>query len=494
MRVFLPLLMISVITVFSPVRADGEESVSDEEVAPGFFTKTLWYLPNRVLDLLDIVRLRAAVGPGLEAGVRITDVSSLYAGKSRAVWLGLPGERTPGGLPHVAGVTQKRGLVLFGVDATDLTPYPPRYEFSEIGVQLHLGVAGVEAGIVPNAMVDFLFGLIGKDWSGDDLPRSGPAKPAKPGRVLSYDHDNREFPLYPRPDEFDGTSERLDYLYENLPIRMRGYMHSLDRSLVDEEAYVIEQPPVTELEFGIWAEYISEPSATTDFDQRFRLDVEFPNVERNLSLFVDTDYNDDLPGTDVRDAENRNFVLGFRRQLEKMNISGDVGVKARWPPELFARLRWRPQWNWGETTMNFEQRLFWENEDGFGVLSTFQAYRWVGDSHEWIFRNLTAGRFSESTDGAEWQQTLSFDHMTRLVNEHHRSQDIGTNDALQCLSFRASVFGNDRIHNKYRSTVLYRHPLYKEFVILEVEPGLEWRKEYDWTTQYRVDVGMVLLF
>jgi hypothetical protein len=457
-------------------------------------TRILWYLPNRVMDVLDIVRLRAAVGPGLEAGVRVTDVGALYMGNSRSFWVGIPGERAPGSFPRPAGAAQKQGLVLFGVDASDVTPNPPRYEFSEIGAQLHLGVVGVEAGVVPAELADFLVGLFGMDPSGDDLPRSAESAPREPGRVLAYDHHNRVFPLKPRPDEFPDTGERLDYLYENLPIRLRGYMQSVDRSLVEEEEYLLEQPPVTKLEIGVWGEYISEPTSNMDFDQRFRLDVELPNFERNLSLFVDSDYNDDLPGTDVQDAERRGLVFGFRRQLEKLNISGDVGMKTRLPPELFARLRWRPEWNWGETGMHFEQRLFWENEDGFGVLSNFQAYRWLGESHEWMFRNLTAARFSESTQGAEWQQTLSVGHMTHLVDEYLRNSNISTDDAVQCLSYRASVFGNDRDLTKYRTTVLYRHPLYNQFVLVEVEPGLEWRDENDWTTQYRLTLGMVLLF
>jgi hypothetical protein len=487
-----PRFVLVCLFLFAHLRAEETQEISDSE--PGFLSKVAWYLPNRIIDLVDIFRLRVGVGPGLEVGTRITDVGSLYAGRSRTVWVGLPGERQAGELPRLAGASQKQGLTLLGVDATDVQPNPPRYDFSEVGAQLHVGVVGVEAGIVPMEAVDFVWGLFGKDVSGDDLPHKPPREKPERGRVLGMDHYNRTYPLGPRPDVFSGTGERLDYLKENVPVRLRGYMHSTDRAFVPEEDWIHEQPPVTDLEIGLWYEYISSPTSTSDFDQKFRLDVELPNLEHNLSLFIDNDLNDRLPGTDLADQENTGVSVGLRRQLKKFKISSDVGIKTRFPPELFARIRWRPKWNWGETEFGFEQRLFWENEDGFGTLTQLNAYRWLGQNHHWLFRNLTAGRFTEITDGLEWQQTFILGHMTHLVEEERRLDNLSANDTLQCYTLNASVFGEDRMLDKYRLSVLKRRPVYKDFVLVEVEPGLEWRNEYDWDTQWRIDMGMVLLF
>jgi len=475
--------------------AFSEEPTGEMELSKqGFLSKVVWYLPNRVIDLVDIFRLRVGVGPGVEVGQRITDAVSIYMGHSRTLWIGLPGERPQGEFPHVAGASQKKGVALLGVDATDVRPNPPNYSFSEIGAQVHVGLVGVEAGIVPVEIVDFIYGFFGSDISGDDLPRKGPASQPTPGRVLGMDHQNRAYPLAPRPDTFESVGERLDYLEDNVPIRMRGYMHSMDRALVDEEHWLEEQPPVTDLEIGIWYEYISSPTDSSSFDQKFRLDIELPNFERNLSLFIDNDVNDDLPGTDIEEQEERGINVGLRRQLKELKITSDVGVKARLPPELFARVQWRPEWTWGETSLGFEQRFFWENEDGFGSLTQFNGYRWLGDTHHWLVRSLTAGRITESTEGLEWQQTFTLGHMTHLVNEDHRQQNLGTNDTLECLAFKASGFGEDKFLDKYRATVLYRRPVYKQFVLVEVEPGVEWRDENEWKTQFRIDVGMVLIF
>jgi hypothetical protein len=484
------LLLLAGVLLTSPVHA-GEETPTE---APGFWTKALWYIPNRVLDVLDLVRLRAGVGPGIEAGLRVTDAATLYGGESRTVWVGLPGERPPGGLPRFAGASQKDGLVLLGVDASDVQPDPPRYEPSEIGVQLHLGVAGVEAGIVPSELIDLVYGFFGADVSGDDLPRQRPKRPREPGRMLGMAHEEAVFPLEDRPEQFQGLGERLDYLQANVPLRMRGYMHHVDRAFLEDHEARLQQPPVTELEIGLWLETITGEGENVDLDRKFRLDVELPNLERNFSLFIDSDYNENLPGADSRDIEDSGIRLGLRQQMRKWNISGDVGVKTKWPPEAFARLRWRPDWNWGETRMSFEQRLFWENEDGFGLLTQLRGYRWLGDTDHWLFRNTTAGRFSESTEGLEWEQTFTLGHMTHLVEEERRLSDLGPQHTLNCVAWKASVFGKDRELDKYRTTLLYRRPVYKDFVLTEIEPGLEWRSEDGWEIRYRFDVGMVLLF
>ena len=59
----------------------------------GVFTNILFYIPNRVFDVLDIVRLRLRVGPGISVGVRATKPLTAFIGPHMTVWAGLPGPR-----------------------------------------------------------------------------------------------------------------------------------------------------------------------------------------------------------------------------------------------------------------------------------------------------------------------------------------------------------------------------------------------------------------
>lgn len=470
--------------------APGVESSAEGH---GFWTKAVWYVPNRVLDLLDIVRVRVRVGPGLDVGARVTDVASFYAGRSHAVVAGLPGPRRERRGPELIGWENRRGMVILGVDATDDLPHPPRYAFSEIGASAHLLLVGAEAAVAPDEAIDFLAGIFGSDLKGDDLPRPEPRLREKEGVLAGYAF-HPEYPLDPKPETFPSLTSRLDYLYVNVPRRVRGEFHELDGYFLEKSQIHEPQPPVNDLRLSFEYQAVSGPGSRMEFEPNLEIHVELPNLEREMSLFIQSSYDDDLPGVDPVNRDDKGWSIGARRQLDRWDISGDIGVHSGWKPELFSRVAWKPDWNWDEWRMGFEHRLFWENEDGFGFLSSLKGYRWVGSDDDWLIRNVTAGRFSESTTGYEWQQTVQFGHMTRLFEEEKRTYNIDIDDTVGCVALKASVFGRDRQQTEYRTTLVLRRNVYNRFVVWEVEPGLQWRNEHDWTTQYRIDTALILVF
>ena len=87
--------------------------------------RLLWYVPNRCMDLLDIFRFRVRLGPGLAAGVRVTDFGAFYIGEYYSLYGGLPGPRNPHYLRLPVGAERLKGIVFCGVNATDDTLYVP---------------------------------------------------------------------------------------------------------------------------------------------------------------------------------------------------------------------------------------------------------------------------------------------------------------------------------------------------------------------------------
>lgn len=131
--------------------------------------KVLMYLPNRFLDLLDIVRLRGRVGPGFAANARVTIYAANFVGGYHGFYFGLPGPRQAPKLPALAGREELNGLIIMGIDATDKTLYPPGYTDSEVTLGAHAALIGLDVGLDPIELGDFLAGLIGRDVMGDDL-------------------------------------------------------------------------------------------------------------------------------------------------------------------------------------------------------------------------------------------------------------------------------------------------------------------------------------
>ena len=61
---------------------------------PGIVHRVVAYVPNRVLDVFDLVRLRVRVGPGFAIGIRATEAADVFAGSYLSVYAGLPGPRS----------------------------------------------------------------------------------------------------------------------------------------------------------------------------------------------------------------------------------------------------------------------------------------------------------------------------------------------------------------------------------------------------------------
>jgi hypothetical protein len=489
-KIFASVLLLQLLLL--PMVAGEPLPVSERE-KPGLVGKILWYLPNRVLDLMDIFRVRAKVGPGLEVGARFTDAFSFYGGASHSVYAGLPGPRNDPEWPAFLGLQHQKGMVLMGVDATDVMPYPPEYEYSEIGLSAHLLLVGADIGVSPVEFFDFLAGWFGVDVRDDDFPRKRSAPP-QPGSMLNPDRVGLTYPLAPKPDQFNGMPQRLNYLQENVPLRLQGQMHFLDSNLSGEDSGKYQQPPVTDFRLELFYDMISGPNGSMGIDPTLKINVELPNFEKKLNVFVQSSYDDDLPGLDQINKQDKGWSVGFGRQMDRWNLSTDVGIHTKWEPELFLRFSWRPHWTWDEWFFGFEQRVFWENEDQFGSLTSLTSYIWLGDADTWVFRNVTAGRITEISNGFEWQQTVGFGCPTSLRDESKRGKNLSINDALAGYAAKASIFGEDERITTYRSTLVYRHRLHEDFVVMEVEPGLEWRDEHDWTTQYRFSVGVLLFF
>ncbi len=143
----------------------GKSSKKSKSVA----SKVLLYLPNRIFDLIDIFRFRVRVGPGLGLGIRVTEPLSIYAGSHAAIYAGLPGPRQSPSIPLPVGAEAVAGgkiSLLNGVFSADTSS---RHSFTEIGVETQLGIVGVDLGIDPIEILDFVTGFFFIQIREDDL-------------------------------------------------------------------------------------------------------------------------------------------------------------------------------------------------------------------------------------------------------------------------------------------------------------------------------------
>jgi hypothetical protein len=124
------------------------------------------YVPNRVFDILDIIRLRLRVGPGISVGVHATEVASLFLGTHTTVWAGLHGPRGKTTIPWIVGVESRSGVQVGPIDPSVTGCY---YDPLEIGLELQPLLIGLNFGIGLFEVVDFITGLLFIDLQEDDF-------------------------------------------------------------------------------------------------------------------------------------------------------------------------------------------------------------------------------------------------------------------------------------------------------------------------------------
>jgi len=141
---------------------EGWSEIPENDDVP-LSDRLLFWLPNRLLDLWDIIRVDAGVGPSLGGAVRITRF--VQAGSRNF----MPGSLRVGALgrrwPIMLETSDEEGFAPFDYSASaqrDVCTF-------ELGVGLELLVAGAYLGVCPEEIFDFLGGVFLLDFEHDDL-------------------------------------------------------------------------------------------------------------------------------------------------------------------------------------------------------------------------------------------------------------------------------------------------------------------------------------
>lgn len=147
----------------SPKRAWGDFEVREEEVEePTILRQVLLWLPNRVLDLIDVFRIDVGVGPAAGGVVRITK------------W-GQAGIRTMSPLSVRAGDFGRDWPVKvehsneFGIGPAFVQSHDREVCPGEVGIGLDVFLIGGYGGICFDELYDFFGGLFLFDAKDDDL-------------------------------------------------------------------------------------------------------------------------------------------------------------------------------------------------------------------------------------------------------------------------------------------------------------------------------------
>lgn len=152
-----------------PALADSHVDATAEQEQPER-TKhpLLFYLPNRIFDVLDLARARVRIGPGIGLSARATRPVSVAAGFYATLFVGLPGPRGDAQIPWPLGVENYAGLDV-SVLGFSTEGFGPDYGAGEVGAGVQAALVGVDVGLDPLEVLDLVLGFIFIDFQDDDF-------------------------------------------------------------------------------------------------------------------------------------------------------------------------------------------------------------------------------------------------------------------------------------------------------------------------------------
>ena len=151
--------------------ADATKAAEPAKKEPhGVGHRLLFWIPNRIFDVLDLVRLRVRVGPGISVGVRATEIADVTIGAHATIWAGLHGPRSQPEIPWPLGVETLATVEVSVLEAgSDDGRFGPQYGPLEIGFGTQLAIIGFDLGVEPYDALDLLAGIFLLDPKGDDF-------------------------------------------------------------------------------------------------------------------------------------------------------------------------------------------------------------------------------------------------------------------------------------------------------------------------------------
>lgn len=209
------------------------------------------------------------------------------------------------------------------------------------------------------------------------------------------------------------------------------------------------------------------------FDGDVRVKIDLPRTERKLKLLIESDDTtrtgvpDRLDDTPIDVVRRQDYLLSIERvnEVNKWDVRPAAGIKMRWIPDPFLRLRATRYHDLSGWLMRTAGSVFWFTSDGLGANTTLDFDRPVGDMM--FFRSSTILRWQENDQFLTAEQQLSMYH--RLDPKHYLVYQVGA---------RANQ-DPDWAMQQYFVAVHYRKNVYKNWLFLELIPQIDYRVERD---------------
>ena len=222
------------------------------------------------------------------------------------------------------------------------------------------------------------------------------------------------------------------------------------------------------------------------FDGDLKIKIDLPRTERQLKLLIESDTKEGIPDRPGESPANVLERQDYLLSIESVNKADDwdirpaAGIRLRWSPDLFLRLRtsrYRNLNGWLERTSG---SLFWFTNDGFGANTALEYDRRIGES--WLFRSASSLRWEENDQFLTAEQRVSLyqqlDLRRYLV---YQLGVVATQDPRWAVT-------------QYSAAVHYRKDVYKNWLFIEWIPQINFIEEKDFDPEPSITLRLEGVF
>ena len=211
---------------------------------------------------------------------------------------------------------------------------------------------------------------------------------------------------------------------------------------------------------------------------RFRGKINLPVADRRLNAILGRSDTDEIrrtgssqdPGVDpipesFRDADDEWLVgLGYSPvRGAQRRLDFDAGVEVSDPPDFFAQGRYRRHWFVSKRDLvRARQTVFWRSDDGLGTSLRLDLERVLGGPYVARWRN--GATYADNSRGVEWFEELTLFHR------------LGEKAALAYVLSADGATDADVPVWKYALELIYRQNILREWLYVELRPGVDWRR------------------
>ena len=226
---------------------------------------------------------------------------------------------------------------------------------------------------------------------------------------------------------------------------------------------------------------------------KIRFSLDLPIAKKKLRLVVESDPDESiqernlaqLPSTVQSESEGLYASFRYLFDSEKwQRLSFDWGVKARLPPDPFARSRAVRRWELSDYwDMHYSQEVFWFESKGLGSYTQFDFDRYFDSNDDFFLR---------VTNVLDWNERREqFD----LLEQLSLYQDVSDKRAVQyAVGFTGLNRESHSVITNFFTRATYRRRLYKDWLFYELTPGVEFPRDEDFKANPFISLRLEILF